>query len=462
MWRRVLDTMSEPRDAAGLAMFRILFGATMCVGALRFLWNGWVDRFFVQPAYHLTYWGFDWVQVASPATMHAVLWAMAGLAAMVALGFCYRFAIVGFLLLFTYVELIDVANYLNHYVLVSMTAGVLAFLPAHAMWSVDARLRPGVARETIGRLSYDWLRFQVGAVWVSAAIAKMTTDWLVHAQPLNIWFNARVDTPIIGGLLDIWEVALAASWAGMLYDLTIPLLLLWRRTRVVAFIAVLGFHFMTHVWFAIGMFPVIMVVCATIFFDASWPRRFVRRLARPDSRLSGASVRATPAWMVPLAAVWCVALLVLPVRFAAYGGDVLWHEQGMRWAFKVMCREKNGAVTFRVRLPSQDREFEWSPRRWLTAHQEREMATQPDLILRLAHDVAADYRTQGHDDVEVYADAIASLNGRPPARLVDPNVDLSRVRDGIGPAAWILAGPQTAAPRLGRRLLAPPSHLAER
>lgn len=450
-----VDRLHEPADPRGLAVFRMLFGATMCIGALRFLWNGWVDRFFVQPEYYFAYWGFDWITVASPAVMHGVFWALAALAAMVAAGFCYRFAIIGFFLLFTYVELIDVTNYLNHYVLVSMLAGVLVFLPAHAVWSVDARLRESVRSLRVTWLSYSWLRFQVAAVWVSAAIAKMTTDWLVHAQPLNIWLTARTDTPVIGSFLDIWEVALAASWAGMLYDLTVPFLLLWKRTRLVAFIAVLVFHLMTHVWFNIGMFPLIMVVSATIFLAPNWPS-FGRRLTKP------AATRGTPRFVYVIAFVWCATLMVLPLRFLAYGGNVLWHEQGMRWGFKVLCREKNATVTYRVELPDEGRTVQWSPHSWLTPHQAREFAGQPDMILRLAHDLQADYARRGHGDVAIFADTLVSLNGRRPAPLIDPTIDLTNVSDSLAPAGWILPAPSTPPPHLGRRLFETPRQLAER
>ena len=460
MLRTIRARWDQGADAAGLAVFRIIFGLTMMVGALRFLANGWVDRFFVQPNYYFDYWGLDWIGVASPVVMHVAVLVLALLGGAIALGMFTRFSLIAFFGLFTYVELIDVTNYLNHYVFVSMLTMVLAFTPCGAKWSFDA-WRAGRPTERISMFWYDWLRLQVGAVWVSAAIAKMTPDWLFAAQPMNIWLNARVDTPLIGPLLDIWEVALVASWAGLLYDLSIPFLLLWRRTRRVAFVAVLGFHLMTHVWFAIGMFPVIMVGAATIFFDPSWPRRVAERfrgfapavVPRMGGLLPQRAVRA-------FAIVWCAALMVLPVRFLAYGGDILWHEQGMRWAFKVMCREKNGSVTYRVVLPSQGREVLFVPGQWLTPHQQREMSGQPDMILSLAHDVAGHYRARGHHDVQVYVDAIASLNGRPAAALIDPRVDLAATEDSLLAASWILPAPVTPAPRIGRSLFAAPQKVA--
>jgi hypothetical protein len=66
------------------------------------------------------------------------------------------------------------------------------------------------------------------------------------------------------------------------------------------------------------------------------------------------------------------------------------------------------------------------------------MAPQPDLVLQAAQLVARDYRARGVSEPAVYADAFASLNGRPMQRLIDPRVDLARQTDGLTAKTWIL------------------------
>jgi hypothetical protein len=44
----------------------------------------------------------------------------------------------------------------------------------------------------------------------------------------------------------------------------------------------------------------------------------------------------------------------------------------------------------------------------------------------------------GFGDLEVWAQAWVSLNGRPPQLMIDPTVDLTTVGHTIGPASWIL------------------------
>lgn len=452
---RVARHLLSPVDAAGLAAFRILFGLLMFAGLARFATSGWIERFYGEPVFFFKYWGFGWLEAPPVAWVYAITIALAVLALCIALGLFYRVAAVLFTVGFTYTELLDVTNYLNHYYLVSLLGLLLALVPAHRLWSLDAWRRPGLRSQTAPRWALYLIRFQVGTVYVFAGLAKLQSDWLLHAQPLNLWLTARTDTAIIGPLLDELWVAYAASWFGFLFDTTIVLWLSWRRSRPVAYAVLLGFHFMTGVFFNIGMFPFIMTVAATIFFDPSWPRRFVRAAA---PALRAAPVSSPSRWQrAGLAAlgVFCAFQVLVPLRHFAYPGDVLWNEQGMRWSWKVMVREKHGAVTYYVRFPGLGgKELQISPGRYLDSRQEREMAGQPDLVLQLAHHIRDEYRARGYEDVEVRAEALVSLNGRPARHMIDPTVDLARVEDDLGVAEWILPGPTEDPIQLGRGAVA--------
>lgn len=430
-----------PVPPGSLVAFRVLFGLLGSFGAARFLAYGWVDRFFAQPTHFFHYQGFEWVEPLSPMGMKAVFWVLVALGLMIAVGLFYRVAIVLFFLLFTYVELIDVTNYLNHYYLVSLLALWMSFMPLSSRASLDQRLRLPFRDGTLRRWMIVALRLQVAVVYLHAGLAKLTGDWLLHGQPMGIWMAARTDTPWIGSLVGEPWVALAMSWAGFLYDTTIPVWLSWRRTRVPAFLVLLTFHGFTHLLFTIGLFPLIMTCAATIFFDPSWPSRLVRGLSREPAEATRPPMRGWRAGLAAVGVAFALFQVVFPLRAHLYGGNVLWHEQGMRWSWRVLCREKAGSVTYRVRWAGRSRDALVYPSRYLTAHQEREMAGQPDLILQLAHHIADELRAEGRQDVEVRVDAIASLNGRAPVPLVDPEVDLATIRDSIAPASWITPEP---------------------
>jgi vitamin K-dependent gamma-carboxylase len=452
--QRLWAGLGAPRDIAAIAAFRVTLGAIVVISSLRFLSYGWIDELYNKPGFHLRYWGFGWVPLPSPAVTTALFVATGVLGLLVALGLCYRLAAALLFLAFTYLQLVDVATYLNHYYLVSLFAALLVVIPAHRAASLDALLRPGIRAATLPAWCTYLLRFQVAVVYVNAGLAKATTDWLLHAQPLNIWLSARTGLPVVGPYLDLPGVAHVAAWAGFLFDTTIVLFLLWRRTRTMAYLAVLGFHAVTHLLFPpIGMFPIIMVVAATVFFDASWPRRWLRA-ATPARVAAAPAVHMAGGRRLRIAAAaagaYMLVQILVPLRAHAYGGNVLWHEQGMRFSWRVMARAKNGSVTFIVRDPKDGRQWHVSPAKYLTPIQEREMAVQPDLILQLAHHIAREFEAAGRPGVEVHADARASLNGRPAAVLVDPATDLAREQDGIGRKRWILPAPDIEPPHLRR------------
>ncbi|HLL83366.1 MAG TPA: HTTM domain-containing protein, partial [Longimicrobium sp.] len=70
------------------------------------------------------------------------------------------------------------------------------------------------------------------------------------------------------------------------------------------------------------------------------------------------------------------------------------------------------------------------------------MSGQPDLILQLARHIGGQFERRGGGGAEVRVDAWVSLNGRAPARLIHPDVDLMRAEYGLGRAEWILPEPQ--------------------
>lgn len=406
--KRLLARLNRPVDGASLGAFRIALGAFGALAAARFFTHGWIDEYYARPRYFFAYWGFSWVRPHAWMHLHYVVILVAAL--VVASGRFTRPACAVLAASFGYAHFCDQTHYLNHYYLFTLLAGLGVVLP----WG---------ARVPTWAL---WLvRFQLGLVYGFGALGKIGSDWLWHAQPLRIWLAANVE--VLGPLARTPATAFAFSWGGFLFDLTIPLWLSWRRTRAVAYAAVIGFHVTTALLFQIGMFPWMMIAFTPIFFEPSWPRRFVRPKERP--------LRPLGAFGLGLLALYAAVQIALPLRSHLYPGNTLWSEEGFRFAWKVMLIEKTGVLELRVETPDGRRTFV-DARDRLTPSQLRMVVTQPDMILQLAHLVAAE-----HPGARVYADSQVSFNGRGHARLIDPDVDLALQRDTLAHKAWILPAP---------------------
>jgi vitamin K-dependent gamma-carboxylase len=455
---RVQAALAKPVDIAWLGGFRALFGVTMCISMVRYVAYGWIDAFFVGPTFHFKYYGFGWLEPLPRLGMHAVFWSLAVLAFLIAIGQWFRLAACLFVLGFGYLQLVDVTTYLNHYYLATLLAFLLALSPADRWGSVRTWRDPASALTHVPCAWHVLFRFQVAVVYTFAGLAKAHGDWLAHAQPLRIWLASLTDLPLLGPLFTLEQGPLLMSWAGFLFDTFIIWFLLWPRMRLVAYAMVIVFHTLTRTLFPIGMFSAIMVVSALVFFSPSWPRKLLSSLASLVSRYDGpasasnrsesAPARGLPGWALLGLLAYCLVQLAMPLRFLAYGGNVRWHEQGMRFSWRVMVREKNGSVTFQVTQKGSGRRWYVSPHQYLTRLQEREMSSQPDLVLQLAHHIHDDFVKRGLGPVEVRADAMASLNGRRRRRLIDPDVDLARVEDSLARASWILPAPSEAPPHL--------------
>ncbi len=439
-----------PIHASSLAAYRILFGLIGAIGLVRFWYMGWIERCFTRPEFMFKYYGFEWIQ----------LWPGQGIylhfAVMIAVSVCLMFGLftramsVLFFLGFSYIELLDQSNYLNHYYLVMLLAFINMFLPLNAMWSLDNRLGLSERREWVPAWTLNWLRLQVGTVYFFAGLAKFGTDWLLEAQPLNIWLTAHRDMPVFGWFFAQTWAHYAMSWAGFLFDTTIWAWMLIPRTRKWAYLVILVFHAMTSLLFPIGMFPVIMVTMALVFFPDDWPRRLLRLPAVERAR--NITFEWRPAVVAGLA-VYVLLQWTVPFRHLLYPGDVLWNEEGMRFSWKVMIREKNGEAVFRVQDRASGRTWYVSPSEYLLRHQELEMSTTPDMILQFAHFIQRQFKERGLD-VGVFVETMASFNGRLAKPLIDDKVDLTLIRESFLPKTWILPAPADEPHRLRVQRLA--------
>ncbi|NBC58989.1 MAG: HTTM domain-containing protein, partial [Bacteroidetes bacterium] len=110
-------------SSAPLAVFRIGFGLMMLISIVRFWSYGWIEKLYLKPQFHFSYYGFEWVKPIGDWTYFIFI--ICGLSAFfVALGLKYRLSIILFFLSFTYIELMDKTTYLNHYYFIS----ILSFL----------------------------------------------------------------------------------------------------------------------------------------------------------------------------------------------------------------------------------------------------------------------------------------------------------------------------------------------
>ncbi len=267
-----------PVDAASLAVLRIAFGALMLFEAINYGGFLCLDCMYREPDLLFKYSGFEWVRVPPGIGLELGFVVMGLAAAGVMLGLYYRVSAIVLLLTFSYLFLLDQALYLNHFYLAMLYAAILVFVPAHRLWSLDARRRPALASATIPNWPRFWLAAQTEIVLLYAGIVKLTADWL-QLEPMRLWMNNRSHdaAPFFQWITQDPGIAAASYGAIALHLIGAPLLL-FRRTRLPVLGVYAVFHLINAFTFNIGIFPFMTFAATLMLFDADWPRQFARWL----------------------------------------------------------------------------------------------------------------------------------------------------------------------------------------
>jgi hypothetical protein len=466
-WSACCRPLLAPVDIASLVCFRVLFGLLMCWKIWEFHLGGGVESSYVLPKFHFTYLGFGWIRPWPAPWMHVHFAVLGVLSLCLLSGLFYRLSATLFFLGVTYVFLLEQTYYLNHEYLICLISLILIFVPAHRALSLDARFRPAIRSRTAPAWSLWLLRFQVAIPYLYGGLAKLDHDWL-HGASLRAGLGERTSFPLIGRYFtEDWMVSIFV-YGGLLFDLLIVPLLLWRSTRIAAFVFAVTFHLMNAWLFNIGVFPWLMIAGTMLFFPPDWPRRAANRLLRRDmkpsrvkSRESSAGKRRTINGIMPtvepcvppaldsrpstlnffgavLLGVYLTAQLVLPFRHHLYPGNASWTAEGDWFAWRMMLNHKRGRVTFYATDPNTRQSWPVEARPMLTRWQYRHLSEDPDLILQFAHSLAERLGEEGFGGFEIHAVVLVSLNGRKPQLLIDPGVNLAAQPRTLRPKRFVL------------------------
>ncbi len=416
----------------------------MLFSTLRFMYLGWVDDHFIQSKIQFKYYGFEWVQYPGTFGIYALHILLLISTLGILLGAWYRGSALLFFCCFTYIELIDLTYYLNHYYFVSLVGCLLIFVPANRRFSVDVFRNPEIASLHTPRWTILIFQFQLAIVYTYAGLAKINDTWLVEALPLRIWLPANDTLPLIGPLLALKWMPWVFSWAGMLYDCSIVFWLAWARTRAWAYASVVFFHVLTGMMFQIGVFPLVMMAATWIYFSSAFHDKILtmaeRYLPKPQRTFvpEKTNESAYSGLKMSILALFFAFQLLFPWRYLCYPGNLFWTEQGYRFSWRVMLMEKAGTATFYVKDSQTGREGVVNNGDFLCAHQEKQMAMQPDLILQYAHFLKKHYEKIGVHNPSVRVESYVTLNAQPSRLFIDPGLDLTQIRDGWSHKTWIL------------------------
>lgn len=434
-----------------LAVYRVGFGLVMCWWAVEYLRHGVPFFNYTVVPYQFSYYGFSWVQPWDFAltiggltfdgmTLHFI--ALAILSLMIASGLCFRVAATLFGLGYAYWFLLDKCFYLNHYYLGTILSLMMPLLPAHRSFSIDAWRRPKLRSTTVPAWTLWLLRFQFGIPYFFGGIAKINADWL-RGQPMRTTLSYMTEHPWVANFPFDREVMVQfICWGGLVFDLSIVPLLLYRKTRVLGYVLACMFHVSNHFLWNIGIFPWLMIVATTVYFAPDWPRRLLRWGSKAAADASAHIAPTQLSWkqktIFGVLCTWVLIQVLVPLRVFVMPGNPSWSEYTHHFSWHMLLRAKVTGLRVYGTDPKTGRSGTIDLREYMSQRQLRVVGRDPKMIHQLCQFISKDLESKGYEDIELRVLALASLNGRRPQLLIDPTVDLAKEPRDLGYPDWII------------------------
>ena len=430
----------QPIDNSPLILFRIIFGFLLFAEGLGAILTGWVTRTFVTPDFTFNFIGLDFLQVFVGPQMYFIYALLGILGLMIMFGTYYKVAMFSYALLWTIVYFAQKTSYNNHYYLLMLLCWVMFLLPAHRYASYDVRRNPKLVSLSCPRWMVLFFIIKLWIVYTFASIAKMYPDW-IRAEPMQIWFAAKKHYFLIGEWLQQDWVQKSIAYNGILFDLLIIPLLLWRRTRIIAVVISIFFHLSNSAIFQIGIFPYLMIGSLIFFFPPETIRqRFFKN--KPIFIASAAKISQITSKQkitLSLLSIYFIIQIALPLRHYFYQGNVLWTEEGHRMSWRMMLRSKSGSIYYTIKNPDTNEQWIVQPRKHLYWKQAHKLPTRPGMIWQFAQYLKKKHAKEGTPNVEIYATVYAQLNKRKRQKYINDTIDLAKVEwQRFKHSEWIL------------------------
>ena len=422
--KKIENALFKRVDNSALIVFRVIFGLLVALECWGAIFTGWIKRVFIDSQYNFHFIGFDFLQPLPGNGMYFYYVIMGLLGIFIMIGFYYKWSVSAFTLLWTATYLMQKSSYNNHYYLLILISIFMLIVPAHRYLSYDTNKRNIDEDYAMPQWVNFFIILQLFIVYVYASVAKMYPDWL-DLTVAETLMSYKKNYPLVGEMLQLKPMLYIIAYFGIFFDLLIVPLLLWKKTRMAAFVLSIFFHLFNSIIFGIGIFPYLSLAFILFFF----PPRTIKKKFKLKKPFYDKNEIIKPDYksgLISFFVVWFVIQLFLPMRHHFIKGNVLWTEEGHRMSWRMMLRVKRNTNNFKVvNLETNETKYIYN-KVYLTPKQIRSLS-KPDFIWQYSKLIEEVYAKKGIP-VAVYADVKISVNGRPYYQLTNPELDMTQVK----------------------------------
>lgn len=359
----------------------------------------------------IPYPGLDFIAPYSVGLINLLIGVSLAGAAGLALGLLPRLTALVFTVSFTYLYLIDLSFYNNHYYLWSLLGILFMVVDTQNSYSIIDFFRKDFSKR-VSSMAVQSFKLLVSIVYLYAAVVKVNADWM-SGYPLIMKFEAM-------GLAGSEWIGLGMSYGGLLFDFFMAFGLWFLAKKWYVALFYIGFHISNSFLFPIGMFPFVMIA-AWLLFAA--PVKSLKTTYREI--LAGTLIQKARLVTIGL---FLLFNFVFPLRYLMYEGRTSWHRQGYLFSWRMMLdRYELKDFKFYVNLPENEISYFVDFNQFITPRQYLKSFYDAYAIWYMAQKLELDaIQKYGESDPQVFNIATVQLNQHEPKNIYNPDLDLTK------------------------------------
>jgi len=439
MFSKIQQLFFKPIDNSQIVLFRMLFGFLMAAESFGAIATGWVKKTLIDPQFTFSFIGFEWLQPLPGNGMYFYFILMGIVSLMVMLGYRYKINIVALALLWSGAYFMQKTSYNNHYYLVMLLTWGMAFMNPHHYAALDVK-RTKIESNLCPNWNKLFFVILLLLVFTYGSIAKFYPGWW-SGDFIKNSFTHKADYWLIGPLLAQEWFQQFITFSGVIFDAIIIPLLIWKRTRKLAFVGLVVFNLFNSAVFQIGIFPYTVIALTVFFFEPET----IRKRFFPKKQYTHVEGFTFPksqnnTFTTSILIAFFAIQFALPLRHHFIPGDVNWREEGHRMSWRMMLRAKRGSINLEAVNPKTQEKFRIKKSDYLTKDQRKEIATKPDFLYQFVQRLKKEYKEKGIEDIEIYCNmSRVTLNRNKAKPLFKTDVDLAKVEwNYFGRNEWVL------------------------
>ncbi len=415
-----LEQLKSPVSSASLELFRILSGVIFSIEGYRIFK-------YIKPFYFNTEFQFrmpltEWIPFFSEGICNLLSLGLIISGVLIATGILFRLASFYFALIYGYFLFLDASFYNNHYYLILLIAILFIFTDIGKSFTLKKVFQRDLRVSVVPYRQLWIFRFQFFWVYLCAGLIKLNTEWL-SGDVIRATLIMSSDYSKIKGYLDTELLIIFLTYGGLIFDLTVGFLLLFKKTRLLAVLAISFFHIVNIFNLKIGVFPYFMLGASILFFD---PGLSVLKLFKSDFSTVTHISKSKSRISVTITIIYALLQITIPFRHYLIKDHVDWTGEGANFAWRMKSQVKY-ATRMDLFIIDKESNTEIKPDLYMHPMQVRTLYRQPYFIVQLK-DYLLKKVNKNPDEVEVYARINIVLNMHPPTYIIDTTANISDIK----------------------------------